>query len=824
MNLSPIGFDHCSILTLRSWRSTIVTIVLVLVCIVGGAGRVFATDLLEGDVAHKADIVRSTYKVKGAGVKVCVVSDSIDDGHGALAAARTVGAVPNEPQLTALSGQEGTGSGEGLAMLEIIHKLAPDATLEFATGGIGRADIMAKNIRALAASSVGCKIIVDDETYHDQPPFQDGGTGTISAAINEATKNGVIYFSSAGNFGSYKYKTSTTWEGNYADGGAGSIPVPSGLSTVTLRGHWLQFAPNTPFITVKSRAYEVSLFWSDPWGDTANAANPYWLFATDSQNNLLGFSAVPSPQPRQYIVMARQPGRNYLDNGDRLYVMKPDGSAPRFLHLSTYGGKLDSGSDGSTAGHNAAANAITVAAADVPTNPTRAFSAADGIKVEPDSSDGQRLIFFEPDGTAINGGRMLKKPDLTAAACVHTTLPPDNSNHVFCGTSAAAPHAAAIAALLLSYEPSLTAAQVKNALAASAIDIEAKGWDQNSGAGIVMADKAFINAEGVWSSWRSLGGGIAFNAANCVSWGPRRIDCFANHNDLQMYHSGWDGNAWSGWEGLGGQAGIPPSCVSWGPNRIDCFTLGAMSEDLMHRWWDGNSWGGWENLGSPNGPPVAEQPSCVSWGANRIDCFGRTGAQLSHRWWDGGSWRWENLGGNLDDAPVCLSVAVNRLDCFGRDRYMMVHLGWNGRSWDGWEDLGGFMVARPSCVGSGTDRIDCFALADDKTLYHRASTSVSWGSTNGVLGWNGWDNLNQGAVMEVPNCVSAQASQIDCFARSPDQTMAHLRWNGTRWGPWENLGEDAVADLPQCLSSGPKRIDCFARGPDRSVYDRWRAN
>ncbi len=60
----------------------------------------------------------------------------------------------------------------------------------------------------------------------------------------------------------------------------------------------------------------------------------------------------------------------------------------------------------------------------------------------------------------------------------------------FAGTSAAAPHAGAIAALIKSANPSLTAAQVRAALLSSAIDIEAAGPDRDSGIGIVMADTA----------------------------------------------------------------------------------------------------------------------------------------------------------------------------------------------------------------------------------------------------------------------------------------------------------------------------------------------
>src|SRR5262249_26298033 len=54
--------------------------------------------------------------------------------------------------------------------------------------------------------------------------------------------------------------------------------------------------------------------------------------------------------------------------------------------------------------------------------------------------------------------------------------------------SAAAPHAAAIAALLWSYDQHLTPLQMRAALTGGTLDIEGPGLDINAGAGLLMAD------------------------------------------------------------------------------------------------------------------------------------------------------------------------------------------------------------------------------------------------------------------------------------------------------------------------------------------------
>ena len=85
---------------------------------------------------------------------------------------------------------------------------------------------------------------------------------------------------------------------------------------------------------------------------------------------------------------------------------------------------------------------------------------------------------------------MLQKPDVTAADGVRTSTPGFADFH---GTSAAAPHAAAIAALMVEAAggpDKVTPAALRTAMTGSALDIMAPGHDAASGAGIVMAPGA----------------------------------------------------------------------------------------------------------------------------------------------------------------------------------------------------------------------------------------------------------------------------------------------------------------------------------------------
>src|SRR5207253_1766059 len=66
----------------------------------------------EGDTAHRASDVRSTLKATGLGIKIGVISDSVDF----LAASQATGELG---PVTILPGQDAPGNtGEGTAMLE----------------------------------------------------------------------------------------------------------------------------------------------------------------------------------------------------------------------------------------------------------------------------------------------------------------------------------------------------------------------------------------------------------------------------------------------------------------------------------------------------------------------------------------------------------------------------------------------------------------------------------------------------------------------------------------------------------------------------------
>jgi len=453
-----------------------------------------ATIVSEGDRAHNADTARQQYGISGVGTKVCALSDGVDS----LLASQAKGELP--ASVDVLAGQEGDGD-EGTAMLEILHDVAPGAALGFATAFNSDASF-ADNIRTLRFES-HCDVIVDDIIYFKESPFQDW---IIAQAVNDVTADGALYFSSAGNEGSVANGTAGHWEGDFKDSG-------KGVGKFAGTAH--NFAPGTesqifePISANSSAGVPVNLFWSDPLGASSN---DYDLYLLNAAGGVVDFS--------QDIQNGTQDAYERVDTpafgaaGLRLAIVKFSGEN-RYLSLSALRGRFSNSPDGlkaystpgETFGHSAARAAFAVAATPAakafgrllepgdPANPVGPFPGAFSgtSKTERFSSDGPRRVFYEADGTPITpgnvtstGGEVRQKPEITAADGVRTSV---TGFDPFFGTSAAAPHAAAIAALVLSGNPGLPPAEVREALINTAVDIEAPGVDNVSGAGVILADR-----------------------------------------------------------------------------------------------------------------------------------------------------------------------------------------------------------------------------------------------------------------------------------------------------------------------------------------------
>ena len=431
-------------------------------------------DTSEGDAAHDARRARAMFGVDGTGVGIGVLSDGI----GWLIGRQESGDLPGS--VVILPGQAGADFfTEGTAMLEIVHDLAPGAHLYFATA-FGSPAQFAANIEALC--DAGADVIVDDVIWLAEGVFQDD---VVTKGVNAAVEKGCFFFSAAGNAGNLNDGTAGVWEGDFAD--VGDDLQIDDMSV----GDQHEFAEGVSANRITDVADIYLLKWADPLGASAN---DYDLYLLDESRMKVVRASTTAQDGEQDPLESFT--RSDEDVDRHLVVVRAAGEA-RYIRLNAFRGELEHATAGQTFGHPAAENAIGVAAVDA-----HGAGGNEGVfdgseAVETFSSDGPRRMFFQPDGTPLTpgdfssaGGEVLDKPDIAAADNVSTSTP---GFAMFQGTSAAAPHAAAIAALMVEAAGGrnrIDLEMLRGALAEAALDIEAQGIDRDSGAGIPLAPAA----------------------------------------------------------------------------------------------------------------------------------------------------------------------------------------------------------------------------------------------------------------------------------------------------------------------------------------------
>jgi len=450
----------------------------------------------EGDTQLNAQAAREANPgIDGSGVKVGILSDSFDQatesGQGEAIATHAeedvesgdlpgangcANATPVEVLSPMSNGSE--ASDEGRAMTQIVHDLAPGAELAFASAFNGEL-AFANNIKALAAA--GARVIADDVFYLEEPFFQDG---PVAVAVNEAVEeDGVSYFSAAGNNNLLDREghSIASWETpKFRDAGA-CPPAVRAVSSLN-PFHCLDFNPGlavdkTFGIEVEpGQTLAVDLQWDEPWFGVGTDLDAFLLNAS---GNRIAESHEDNTEvtqtPVEILEWANASGS---PRTVQLVINRYAGGDPRlkFALVENGGGVAaveyprSSGEDvvGPTVfGHSGAASAISVGAV---------FRQAIKGKttLEPYSSHGPVIHDYGPveDSTAALPipEETIPKPDLVATDCVRTTFfaSVESGFWRFCGTSAAAPHAAAVAALALDREPAAESDDLRNALTESA--------------------------------------------------------------------------------------------------------------------------------------------------------------------------------------------------------------------------------------------------------------------------------------------------------------------------------------------------------------------
>ena len=473
----------------------------------------------QGDHAMNADAARSAYGVSGTGIQVGVLSDSFN----CLSGASNGVASGDLPSVTVL--QEildcRDGTDEGRAIFEVVHDVAPGASLAFATAFNGIASFAA-NILALKAN--GAKVIVEDIFYFDEPMFQDG---IIAQAVDTVVSQGVAFFSAAGNDARQSYESAFRPGPTLGNGSIPSAPAAPHF----FGGVAHNFAPSGPAdvmqrITIPSGStLTIVLQWDSPFVSVSGGAGSpndldiYVLNAAGTQ--VVGGISTDNIGGDAFEMF------DFTNTGPtadfNIMITRFAGASPGLIKYIYFTPEVTiqeyATASGTVWGHTNAAGARAVGAASWRNTPAFGVSPA---RLEGYSSGGATPIIFDTAGQRLSSPVIRHKPEIVAPDGVSTTFfgafAPGASFPSFFGASAAVPHAGAVAALMLEKQPSLPPATVYSILENTALDMATPGFDLDTGFGLIQADAAVRAALGA-----SLSLGLTLNRPSASAGDPVQL-------------------------------------------------------------------------------------------------------------------------------------------------------------------------------------------------------------------------------------------------------------------------------------------------------------
>jgi hypothetical protein len=797
----------------------------------------------EGDAQLDASGARGTFGVDGSGVKVGIVSDSFnvlggeanDVANGELPGPGNPCGfgdqvdVEHEESVDAVP----PPTDEGRAMGQIVHDLAPGADLAFATAD-GGDSAMAANIRQLQAN--GAKVIVDDVTYPDEPMYQDG---PIAKAVDDVRAAGTTYVSSAGNsnvtvnghdVGSYEatagYRPTTCPPAAQAQG--------SDCHNFNLSG---TDADDT--IAVPASGFvQVLLGWDEPVGGVTTDLD---LLALRDDG-----TALPMGSTENNTITGRPTESFAFSNASstpvnlHLVVRRNHGATPRFKlvllgNVTAVEHNASVGSDvvGPTLfGHNGALAAETVGAT----------SFASGTTAEAFSAKGPATYCWQPVGTGSGGGNpaapispcQTKNVDVTATDGVATSFFGFNVGGVnrFFGTSAAAPHAAAVAALQTQARACYSPAQFVQAQRSSATAITDPSSQGAVGSGLIDA----VGAIQALAPCPATHFAVSMPSPNTRFFPVTATVTALDVGNRAATTYGGTVHFTSG----DGAAQLPADTTltnGVGTVSVTFGTLGAQTLVATDTHNASITGSGTSTVSNPAPvapvPGLAKQPIVTGpTFANtdgRIEVFAvQADHSVRHIFQNspGGPWsQWFGLGAASLTGRV--QVATNpdgRLEVFGvgtdGQLWHTFQLCAGGCGWSQWFPLGGQW--RPdhfSVAGNVDGRLEIFAVGTDGSLQHEFQNAPN-------SGWSGFFSLSPpwtpSPSATVPGVAAGRQADGRLVLATVDPSGRLLidvqAAPGLFWAPWFTSASGGIAGPPALGRNADGRLEVFAAASSDQLW------
>lgn len=437
---------------------------------------------------------------RGQGTRIAV----LDIGFGGYSG-RLGGELPATIEVRNFNHEGFETTSHGTAVAEIIHDMAPEAEITLVSF-LTDVEFM-EALEWIQSRQPKIHVVNASIGFTNVGPL-NGASAITRAADRMLEEHGILYVNSAGNEQQRQY--------------SGEFQDPDGNG-------WHNFSASDEFmdLTLNGQAdMEITLNWDD-WGDnpsrpasTRNLDLYIWCPGTESSAPEDACFSSTAPQfggsfdrPLERILGESAEGGEY-----RLGIRRTGGVAPDRMHLSFAGEAV-----------NSFEYRNTESTLNLPADGTSVL-AVGAFDHEDPAADYRKNVRFSDPGFSIEDwqaelppqnysslgptwdGR--HKPDISGPDCVSTAT---FGTGGFCGTSAAAPHVTAAAALLKSEVPERSGAALRRLLLATAEDVKPLGVDDAHGAGRVnlstAADKPGLSTRsGLWNSPLQNGHGFFMEA------------------------------------------------------------------------------------------------------------------------------------------------------------------------------------------------------------------------------------------------------------------------------------------------------------------------
>jgi hypothetical protein len=372
----------------------------------------------------------------GAGMTIGIVDLQFSN----LSNSKASGDLPSYLDVMDYTGTGPDGGTHGTNVAEIVHEMAPGASLRLAK--IGTETQLSQAVDDMIA--VGTDVIVHSVAWFNAA-FYDG-TGSLCDITSQAEAAGVQWVNAAGNYRNSHY-LGTFMDANgdlrheFVTGqNYNTISLTAG-SAVSLYMNWEAY-PTT------SIDYDLYLYNGNP-----DSGGTVVAFSTNKQS---GKGAEWYPYPDEAIVKYVPP-----TTGTYYVVVRKVSSSTAHRRVSLF-------STGPALGVKTTASSIA--------QPADCSSAlAVGATNLSDVPEG-----FSSEGPTTDGRA---KPDIAGPNRVQTSL-----SASFAGTSAAAPHVGGAVALLRAQNPGFSLAQIKWLLTSTSKDVNTAGYDYRTGSGRISLD------------------------------------------------------------------------------------------------------------------------------------------------------------------------------------------------------------------------------------------------------------------------------------------------------------------------------------------------